>query len=390
MSFHKIFLSFIFLFLYVHFSFAQKSNPYTNLIEQDAISAFEEKDYEKAITYYKKLLVKQDKNIQVLRRLGQCHFHLNNLEKAKKYFSLAILYAKKPDAYAISFLSAVYTQLGEKDKAYETALKAYKIEQNDATVINLSSALLELKRPDECLEIVDNYTVGVEENEFEVIRAFAYNQKGDMKRCVYYSDLFFLYEGSNPKSSDKIKNHKFNLWQFLLDDYIKKTNQNRNAETYKPKIDSLFTEVVNSIYQQQGLKKLVKMYAENQKCEEYLLNLMKKSPEYKAILAELYISKKEYEKILAMYESETHFSKTDLIIYNSNFILLYGKTKDKKYEPIIMKFYEANNSDNSLIEDFIELAYEAKKMYPDIYPFLRKVFETTKDSELKEKLLTEF
>jgi len=94
-------------------------------LSQLAEKNFKEKNFKKAIEYYKKILTLQPKSYKTLSNIGDCYFYLKNYTTAIKYYKKAIR-IKKDYANAYYNLGGCYIMLKnlkEAKKIWEKGLE---------------------------------------------------------------------------------------------------------------------------------------------------------------------------------------------------------------------------------------------------------------------------
>ncbi|MDR2235889.1 MAG: CDC27 family protein [Chryseobacterium sp.] len=118
---------------------------------------YESKHYGEASALCEKLLQNDYKNTYLLNQCGLSYFQQGNYEKAKEKFRLATLYCppgeKENMALYYSNLSASYSHIGDNDKAYENAVKAYQLDNE--RLWNAASMAQNAGKYEECLKLMN-------------------------------------------------------------------------------------------------------------------------------------------------------------------------------------------------------------------------------------------
>ncbi|MCQ4142654.1 tetratricopeptide repeat protein [Chryseobacterium sp. EO14] len=173
-------------------STAKTAEEWYNLGEEK----YKAKNYEKAIPFLKKSVELDNRYHYALNELGLCYFYLKNYTKAKEYFRLAILYSDKNVVY-YSNLAAVFSNLGEDEKAYDYARKALEIEENSQTLFNAASMANNAEKPEECLKIMDGAKIE-KENHFLDLYGRCYYKIKDCENSIKSLEEFLnKYDASN-------------------------------------------------------------------------------------------------------------------------------------------------------------------------------------------------
>ena len=146
----------IFLLLVIG-SIAVKAQTITNASQDKAYELHENKKFAEAAEMYEELLKTDYKNAYLLGMCGSSYFAQEKYEKAKEKYSLAILYTspddKKNKALFYSNLSACYSNLDNNDKAYENAMRAYRLDNNQ--LWNAASMAQNSRKYEECLALMN-------------------------------------------------------------------------------------------------------------------------------------------------------------------------------------------------------------------------------------------
>lgn len=118
---------------------------------------YDSKKYEEAAAFCEKLLKDDYKNTYLLNQCGLSYFQQGKYEKARDKFRLATLYCPPGDKTNMglyySNLSASYDHTGNREKAYENALKAYQLDNNN--LWNAASMAQNAGKYEECLKLMD-------------------------------------------------------------------------------------------------------------------------------------------------------------------------------------------------------------------------------------------
>ncbi|WP_086983804.1 hypothetical protein [Elizabethkingia anophelis] len=152
----KLKISYIFFFLVIG-NLLVNGQSTASAKEDEAYRLHENKEYTKAAEIYEELLKTDYKNTYLLSMCGSSYFAQKKYEKAKEKYSLAILYSspddKKNKALYYSNLSACYSNLDNNEKAYENAMRAYRLDNSQ--LWNAASMAQNSHKYEECLSLMD-------------------------------------------------------------------------------------------------------------------------------------------------------------------------------------------------------------------------------------------
>jgi tetratricopeptide (TPR) repeat protein len=233
-----IFKNLLYLLLFFSFSaFAQESRED---LSDKANSLYEAKEYKASILLYNKLLALKPNNSYYLTRKGLCYFKLEDYQKAKENFRLSILYEDPTDKEALatnnSNLSACYSVLGEDKKAYEYALKAYRLDEtNPLTLFNAASLGNNVKEYRKGIELMDNAKIE-KHNDFNALYGRAYLSLKEYEKSIEYYEKFFNNFDENNRYAERINilDEKCNLWYaymgLLHNNIENKIDDNKNKD----------------------------------------------------------------------------------------------------------------------------------------------------------------
>lgn len=104
---------------------------------------FDEKNYQKAVSYARKLEVYLPDNDSNLKIIAECYYNLKNYLKAIKYYEKALTYNQN-DTFILRSITQSYANLGDYSKALSYARKVAILEPND-TQIKENIKILESK-----------------------------------------------------------------------------------------------------------------------------------------------------------------------------------------------------------------------------------------------------
>lgn len=217
-----------------------------NYEKQKAVadSLYEEKEYSKALSIYQKLLKENPKDGSVLNQTGIIYYNENNFNKAKESFRLAALYCPVDDKSTLanyySNLSAAFSNLNENEKAYEYAMKAYVLDDDEElTTWNAASNAQNVGKYDECLKIMDNAKITKHIGYLTLYGRCYLNKKEYEKAIESYESFFTQYSEATSKVNFNIASEKMNLFYSYMGYYMNIHSQEKNVIEYKEKFKHL-------------------------------------------------------------------------------------------------------------------------------------------------------
>jgi len=152
----KLNIIFIFILLVIG-NIPVKAQTNASISQDNAYELQENKKFAEAARMYEELLKTDYKNTYLLGMCGSSYFAMEKYEKAKEKYSLAILYTspdnKKSKALFYSNLSACYSNLGNNEKAYENAMRAYRLDNDQ--LWNAASMAQNFHKYEECLGLMN-------------------------------------------------------------------------------------------------------------------------------------------------------------------------------------------------------------------------------------------
>mgnify|MGYP003583784174 FL=1 len=241
-------------------TFAQEN---IDVLEKKADSLYDVKEYTSSLKIYNHLLVKKATNSYYLSKKGLCLFHLENYQSAKENFRLAALYEnpenKKSLATHYSNLSACYSNLNEDKKAYDYAMKAYYIDENNPlTLWNAASLGNNVNEYEKGIEILDKSKIE-KHNDFNALygRAFLYLSNYN-KSIEYYEKFFQNFDNDNRYAeSVNLSDEKYNLLKAYMGLLLNNIENKVNEYRYEQQLLSLTKELSTTEWNKKIAEKIL-------------------------------------------------------------------------------------------------------------------------------------
>lgn len=212
--------------------------------EQLAKTQLDNKQYENSIANYTILINGDSNNAYYFNQRGLSYYNLGNMKKAKENFSMATLYSDKEPTYWTN-LSAVYNNLNDDKRSYETAIKALQYGKSQLTIYNAGSSANNYKMLQKGIEILTN--VGeFYHNDQENLLASLYYKLEDYDKSIDHYEIFF--KNYNPESSSvafNILTEKRMYYFAMLAKCLEDVRQNKTFNK-KDALENTFTELVNA------------------------------------------------------------------------------------------------------------------------------------------------
>lgn len=187
-------LLWIVAFLSFSVAWGQPSSATRKALEARAEQLYDAGKCAEATRQYEKLLLQAPQNTTYLSRAAYCYFHEGQFQKAKEKYRLALLYTPEtetePRALYSANLSACLDKLGEPEKAFDYAQRAYRLEENTFHLWNVLSVAWNLKKWDFILEQLA-YTKVETNNNFLFFAGAAHNGTGQYAKAIETLETFF-------------------------------------------------------------------------------------------------------------------------------------------------------------------------------------------------------
>lgn len=173
-----------------------------------------------ATQQYEKLLLQAPQNTSYLSRAAYCYFQEGQFQNAKEKYRLALLYTPVAEtelrALYASNLSACLDKLGEYEKAFDYAQRAYRLEENAFHLWNVLAVAWSLKKWDLILEQLARTKVETNNN-FLFFAGAAYNGTGQHAKAVETLETFF--RNYSPEDAYPMADFFPEADNYLLDSY---------------------------------------------------------------------------------------------------------------------------------------------------------------------------
>lgn len=111
----------------------ERHNQWWNLLFFIGLGYRNTRAYEKAIEYYKKVMLIKPSQTDTLNELGLCYMSIGDFSNAEKYFKKAVL-LKENDHEILTNLASVYINTGNYDEAEKLLEKAASISPDDEII----------------------------------------------------------------------------------------------------------------------------------------------------------------------------------------------------------------------------------------------------------------
>ena len=236
-----------------------KINPAINPNLLEGIKYHTNKNYEKAESLYKEVLVTEPSNYDAIRHLGILHQDLKNFEKAYNYFVSAVkinpqgfeainnlgtihLYNKNYNlaikcfnksleinqSYipTINNLAGYYHRVHEPKKALEFSSMALKLQPNNPlTRDQHAKALIANSRPEEAIKILEKLTAEFPDaDNFQIDLSTAYREMGEFEKSNEISALGFnkdfkkisYFLGYTKNKKNELNDEQISYYESLL------------------------------------------------------------------------------------------------------------------------------------------------------------------------------
>ncbi len=190
-----------FFSLFISLSFFSQQKTVDELITAGN-AYYENENFNQSAKSYEDALLIEPKNSKLLNSAGTAYFRMKNFNKAREKFRLAALYCPASDQSSLSLyysnLSASYTYLDNDAKAYEYAMKAYRI--NDSTELNVWNAASNSQnfgKCDEAIAIMDKAKIK-KHYVYYSLYSRCYVKKGEYEKGV--QNFLKFFENYDPKN----------------------------------------------------------------------------------------------------------------------------------------------------------------------------------------------
>lgn len=417
------------LYFLVFFSFSAFSQETIEDLSNKADSLYKAKDYKASLELYNKLLALKPNHSYYLSRKGLCYFKLDDYQKAKENFRLSALYEDPNDKEALatnySNLSACYSSLEEDKKAYEYALKAFYMDENNPlTLFNAASLGNNVKEYKKGIELLDKAKIE-KHNDFNALYGRAYLSLGEYEKSIEYYEKFFnnFDEKNRYAESIDILDEKCNLWYAYMN-LLKNNNDNKiNENNNKEKILNLTKELSTTKKNKNLTDEIIYIVNDTRGSKNYFVDMFihqfEMLPNAKPIeKAILYYRAKDYEKCQGFIEklmqekafhtdTDENLAKMYRYLNELNLMLMkmdkQGDTVDDKIlEPSLNYFrayyqdkknidYEAINTKEELFNPIYEtlIILNSKSPYNlnKVKYILGKIFENIPNEKMKTEMI---
>ena len=385
----------LFVFLCGPLVFAQADQDFS-VMEDKADQETSSGRYIEAIKLYKNLADNNYNKSRMYSNIGLCYFYINNYDKAKENFRMALLYGDEEDPTMLANLGAAFNQMDDYKKGLQYSLKALSLEVNTQTLINAISSANNLKDYDKAEEVYNKYAL----NDFDLLGDYGvrcviartYFSQGRYAEAANQYSFFFDGYVEDKKFPVDISVEKRNYLICLIYAAADLAPINENYEeerfTYSDKIKSLFQEKV----------------AEN-KTDSFFFGLVNLGKNI-----EIYNPKstRYFEGILSGYDFQDDFFKTaDVLLLSGKYdeaLLLLEKNRTANFESeglspeqkvlkielakYVINLYKYNESvliDNKTdqktadeILDLLEKIISKGEVAPEVYKDYANTVEITK------------
>ncbi|MFC6267486.1 tetratricopeptide repeat protein [Frigoriflavimonas asaccharolytica] len=232
------------LFLIFAIFISAQLSPLEKVLEE-ADAHYNKNEYALAIPLYKEYFENDQKDYESYDRLGICYYRIDDFENARQNFRRAALLCpvdqKTKLASYYSNLSAAYSHLDDNGKAFDYALKAYRIDQTSHTLFNAASMANNIGRCTEGLKLLDDTKLPME-NEYNALYGMCNYREGRYEDAIRYYELFFSSFDAKTNTVDFIiPDEKF----ILMKCYIKSATEAENelSEERVQKITTLYLDL---------------------------------------------------------------------------------------------------------------------------------------------------
>lgn len=260
----------IFLLFISASSFSQEN---IEELENKADSLYKAKDYQASILVYDQILKLDPKNVYSLSGRGISYYYLEDYNKAKESFRLAVLYRDPDDKQSLandySNLSAIYSSLYDDKKAYEYALKAYSLDKNSENILfNVASLGHNVNQYEKSIEYLDKAEIELH-NDFNSLYGKCYLQLGRYKESIEYYEKYFQNRDENDLFVPQINllDEKKNLWSAYMYELMNYIQEGKTAYKHKEKVLSLTKELAKT-EKRSSLEQTIMSILEHTKFEE--------------------------------------------------------------------------------------------------------------------------
>lgn len=122
----------------------EKHTQWWNLLFFIGLAYRNTRAYEKAIEYYRKVMLIKPSQLDTLNELGLCYMSMDDFGNAEKYFKKAVL-LNENDHEILSNLASVYINTGKYDEAEKYLEKAASLSPNDEIIRMWLNKLAEIR-----------------------------------------------------------------------------------------------------------------------------------------------------------------------------------------------------------------------------------------------------
>ncbi|QQT27917.1 tetratricopeptide repeat protein [Sphingobacterium spiritivorum] len=231
-------------------SFAQYSKEDSirmETLEDQIEEASQQDDNVLKASLYEELLQIAPKNGRYLNNAGTTYFHLEDYQKAKEKFRLAVLYAPEKQALYFTNLSAAFAKLEDWERAYDYARRALETEETDLTLFNAASHANNAGKTNACLQILNNATIPLTAD-VQSLYARSYMTLGDPTKAIEHYELFFRsYDITSAVAKDiNMDDERSNLYQSYLYELSLKAYQNIPMDPDWQRMTNLYITLMNT------------------------------------------------------------------------------------------------------------------------------------------------
>ena len=199
-------------------------------------------EYEKSVVLFEQLCKAEPNNATYLSYAGIAYFRMENFEKAKEKFRLAVLYSEDNETH-LSNLAAAYSNLDENQKAYEYAVKAMQVKPTSLTVYNAMANANNIHKYEESFRIHKQYIDFATENKFNLVLGLAHYHGSEFEKAASYFETFLNQYGSE----DELMKQRENAQSYMFNSYIAQlmnqiVSQKGDAEALEARLRALRDE----------------------------------------------------------------------------------------------------------------------------------------------------
>ncbi len=206
-----------------------------------------ENKYADALKIYESILKTDYRNSYVLSMAGLCYNKLNNYPKAKEKLRLATLYINPEDksqmAQAYSNLSSICANLGEKDKFFEYASKAYAIHPDTFTLWNATSACFNMGAYADGLKLLNDTKVEKTPKFFFLYGCLHSCQKNYRQSIASFEKCLKEFEGNRLSSNVDVDDVRRELLYSYLNAVVTESEKTNEAINDTTQIENLYDEL---------------------------------------------------------------------------------------------------------------------------------------------------